>query len=359
MSRGSSACMRPVFVADKSKGYKNDLIGRMRKEYKEVNLVPCGKCPNCLKRRASAWSVRLMQEEKVSKSAYFITLTYNSDSVPITRNGYLSICKEHLQKWLKRVRYRHGEGHWPLKYYAVGEYGGNLKRPHYHVILFNADLKLLFDKSQRLVLDAYGMDGKVCVNSLDWHDGHVTVGCVTGASVGYTLKYISKPYKNFQLNDDRVKPFSLMSKGLGLSYLENPENWMWHHADLENRMYMNVDGKKCTMPRYYKERLYSDEERKRISKSMERGFVMEIYRELVMLSSDQIERDLRDRRINKDEAIQKFNSEIKNKNYGTKIYSAVKGGKSLGNRSDRWWSAKRRDIERSVGTVAVCKKSVE
>ena len=28
----------------------------------------------------------------------------------------------------------------PLKYYAVGEYGGQTKRPHYHIVIFNADL---------------------------------------------------------------------------------------------------------------------------------------------------------------------------------------------------------------------------
>lgn len=36
----------------------------------------------------------------------------------------------------------------------------------------------------------------------------------------------------------------------------------WHKADLDNRMYLPIeDGKKIAMPRYYKLKLYSDEER--------------------------------------------------------------------------------------------------
>lgn len=39
----------------------------------------------------------------------------------------------------------------------------------------------------------------------------------------------------------------------------------WHMADADNRMYCNLtDGKKISMPRYYKLKLYTDEERESI-----------------------------------------------------------------------------------------------
>lgn len=39
----------------------------------------------------------------------------------------------------------------------------------------------------------------------------------------------------------------------------------WHHADLDNRMFCNLeDGKKIAMPRYYKDRIYTEHERKRV-----------------------------------------------------------------------------------------------
>jgi len=52
-----------------------------------------------------------------------------------------------------------------------------------------------------------------------WSAGHVHYGYVAGASVGYTMKYISKPWQPAHRNDDRLAPFSLMSKGLGECYL--------------------------------------------------------------------------------------------------------------------------------------------
>ena len=42
----------------------------------------------------------------------------------------------------------------------------------------------------------------------------------------------------------------------------------WHKNDLDNRMYCNLkDGLKCTMPRYYKLRLYTEEEREKAGKA--------------------------------------------------------------------------------------------
>lgn len=39
----------------------------------------------------------------------------------------------------------------------------------------------------------------------------------------------------------------------------------WHEADMYNRMYLNLEGgKKCAMPRYYKDKIYTKEQREHI-----------------------------------------------------------------------------------------------
>lgn len=208
----------------------------------ETIPVPCGKCPECLARRASGWSFRLMQEDKRSSSAMFLTLTYDTGHVPITKNGFMTLNKRDVQLFMKRLRKVSRE---KLRYYVCGEYGGKTNRPHYHMILFNADISKI---------------------QAAWQQGQVHYGDVNGASVGYTLKYMSKPSRiPMHKNDDRLREFSLMSKGLGANYLtDNMINW--HHADLDNRMYCNLlDGKKISMPRYYKQKVYTDSERKRIA----------------------------------------------------------------------------------------------
>jgi hypothetical protein len=234
--------------------------------------VPCGKCPACAARRTSAWSFRLLQEDKHAVSSHFITLTYDTQHAPITQNGYMGLTKRDLQLFFKRLRKSHNNVHGlpPIKYYCVGEYGGKSYRPHYHIILFNAKVEL--------IQDAWGL-------------GHVHYGDVNGASVGYTLKYISKPKRiPLHRNDDRQPEFSLMSKGLGSSYCKAQTIFVgqtvihdgeecieivkikkgygsmvdWHKSSLENRMYCTLpDGKKLAMPRYYKDRIYTTQERAR------------------------------------------------------------------------------------------------
>lgn len=40
----------------------------------------------------------------------------------------------------------------------------------------------------------------------------------------------------------------------------------WHKADLLNRMHINIgDGKKAAMPRYYKNKIYTNDQRSEIS----------------------------------------------------------------------------------------------
>lgn len=202
--------------------------------------VPCGKCPLCSARRISSWSFRLLQQEKVSTSAHFITLTYDTDTIPITRNGFMGLEKKDVQLFFKRLRKAHGDDI-RIKYFCVGEYGTQRFRPHYHAIIFNARTELIQPA---------------------WNKGEVNYGSLTPASVGYCLKYIMKKGRiPMHKNDDRIPEFALMSKGLGLNYV-TPEMQAWHLADLEGRMYCNLpDGKKIAMPRYFKEKIYNEFER--------------------------------------------------------------------------------------------------
>lgn len=155
--------------------------------------VPCGKCLTCRSRQVSSWSFRLMQHYRQCINAQFITFTYDTAHVPITKNGFMSLDKRHVQLYFKRLRKAcYGSKKSQLKYYCVGEYGGNTKRPHYHAIIFNADLHQL---------------------QANWNYGHIHYGTVNEASCGYTLKYM---FKKGQIpahkNDDRLPEFALMSK---------------------------------------------------------------------------------------------------------------------------------------------------
>jgi len=225
--------------------------------------VPCGRCPPCKIRRVNEWVFRLVKEDEISSSSHFITLTYDTDHVPLSPHGFMTLCKTDFQKYMKRLR-KLCEPHFEelnkgrlkkdritLKYYACGEYGSKTSRPHYHAIVFNCPDEAYF-------FDAWALDGVPF--------GSVVVGSCTSDSIAYCMKYIDKDtwreHSSFRHSrDDRQKEFALMSKNLGLSYLDNPAVREFHSSDLQNNFVSRYLGNKVAMPRYYRDRILTDEQK--------------------------------------------------------------------------------------------------
>lgn len=214
--------------------------------------VPCGRCPPCKHRRVNSWVFRLVQEERVSLSSHFITLTYDSRFVPFSEKGWLTLRKKDVQDYWKRLRKLCSDS--TIKYYVVGEYGSKNQRPHYHAIVFNVpDTKFFFD--------AWSLDGVPL--------GAVHIGQCTSDSIAYCMKYIDKDSSPLRFGgrilpksaDDRVPQFSLMSKGLGSNYL-TPDVVAYHKADISRLYLTKPGGHRIALPRYYRQRIYSDSDLK-------------------------------------------------------------------------------------------------
>lgn len=47
-----------------------------------LRTVPCGKCLHCQQNRQSDWSFRILSELNDSLTSYFVTLTYDQNSLP-------------------------------------------------------------------------------------------------------------------------------------------------------------------------------------------------------------------------------------------------------------------------------------
>ena len=179
-------CYAPLRIKNNRKFYR-PLVDQL------YMTVPCGKCRECVSNARHDWFVRLYYEWKRFKflggSTFFITLTYNDDELPMYlvshdedvlvhdwwnflfennavdysvkkrieryedfwKDSYISIPsvfntelselkgfdKKSVQNFFKSLRqylgkYKDGE----IKYYLVCEYGEQLHRPHYHLLLF-------------------------------------------------------------------------------------------------------------------------------------------------------------------------------------------------------------------------------
>lgn len=215
--------------------------------------VPCGKCVNCVKTRSHHWSFRLEQELKHAESAAFLTLTYDDLNIPVTDSGKQTLVKKHPQLWMKRLRKKNAG---KIKYYTIGEYGSKTERPHYHSIIFNLDEKFIQPE-----WNSFYQIWEFPKLQETWNHGHVHCGDVTTASIRYVTGYLQKHITQGidPREEDRVREFNLMSKGLGQSYL-TPGKVGYYKRKL-NPYLVDQDGVKLSMPRYYKDKIYDRAER--------------------------------------------------------------------------------------------------
>lgn len=246
--------------------------------------VGCGRCPICRKRKVDEWAFRLCQEEKRSLNAWFVTLTYDEKSVPISDNKFMTLLKKEVtQKYLydysvePKRRYRNPDFDskyikrdlpsffkrlrktqaMKIKYYAVGEYGSQTKRPHYHMILYNIETPMFSIGKD----DRGNMKYRSRVIEKCWPFGTVDIGGLTSDSAAYCAKYVSKPRRIPEhKRDDRVKEFSIMSKGLGDNYISDAI-FKYHQEDLSRNYLTLPGGYMKALPRYYRVRLYDDDQR--------------------------------------------------------------------------------------------------
>lgn len=220
--------------------------------------VPCGWCDACKKNRSADWAFRLEEQQKNSMSAFFVTLTYNDTYIPTNDEGFQTLNKEHIIRYNKRLRKklqtRKGGAsrlykEYPFKYYTVGEYGTNTIRPHYHSIMYN-----IHADDQEMVLDCWQEKWEKTKHKS--YMGFVTIDQLIPARIRYVTNYITnKKQKKYYEDLNIVPPFSMMSKGLGYNYVEDCKKW---HTE-NNAYYSEFKGYKQRLPRYYKEKIWTND----------------------------------------------------------------------------------------------------
>ena len=145
------ACTDYQHIHISSSGYTED--GEYVKNYKKLRMsdkfldkmkfhnthnskiqVPCGQCAQCISMRAGFFNQRV-QMESLRSHVFFMTLTYNNESLM-----YTDVLDYHIpypvytdiQNMFKRIRKRG----YDLRYACVSEYGSKRKRPHFHLLVF-------------------------------------------------------------------------------------------------------------------------------------------------------------------------------------------------------------------------------
>lgn len=205
----------------------------------------CGKCYECRKQKGRAWQVRLSEEVRNDPNVIFVTLTISDESWEKIKNTYIQLSDEDCIKkmvrlFLERVRKKTKRS---LKHWLTTERGGtNTERYHLHGLI-------------------WGENAETLTKSL-WQYGFIFIGTfVNECTVNYITKYITK-------TDEKHKDFIptiLCSAGIGSGYLSRSDSELNRFREGKtNETYRLRNGTKLNLPIYYRNKLYTDEEREKL-----------------------------------------------------------------------------------------------
>lgn len=223
------------------------------------DLIPCGSCYSCRMSRAKDWTVRCMLESQYHESSYFLTLTYDDNSLPFNIDtlsgefsGKSSLVKSDLQKFIKRLRKNYPyDNH--ISYLACGEYGELSLRPHFHVLLFG--LKLDDLKEYKKTELGYSLYNSEFISRL-WPFGYSVIAPLTFESAAYVSRYTVK-----KAGDDKKDIYDeyLLEKEFIVCSLK-PAIGYQYYVDHRDEIYkydsiVLPEGKVVKPPRYF-DKLY-------------------------------------------------------------------------------------------------------
>lgn len=242
----------------------------VQKDYhKGGQLIACGYCPACQYNERVGWTFRVSEESKQAKEAWFITLTYDNENIPLwdtmydtfyrgmqnnSSNRYESLNDKDLITFINSVKKAQARAVKEVaknslspaealaprrpKYYAVGEYGSQYGRPHYHIIFFNIWESIANEINLEKI----------------WKKGRVETESISPALIHYATGYIHE--KSSYKKSYQQKPKMYCSKGIGEDYIKRNKKW---HKDLLNP-WIWFNGYKIGMPKYYKDKIFTSEE---------------------------------------------------------------------------------------------------
>lgn len=217
----------------------------------------CGNCMECRQQYARDWQVRLLEDVRHNKNGKFVTLTFSDESIKkISRKikgleGYNldnEIATYAVRHFYERYRKKYKKS---LRHWLVTELGHeNTENIHLHGIIWcDNDL----NEIEKFWKYGWVWKGK--------ETEHGIINYVNEQTTNYITKYITK------IDDDHkeYKPKVLASKGIGKAYLDRDDAKRNKFKDKDTKEYYTTrTGHKLALPKYYRNKLYTDDEKEKL-----------------------------------------------------------------------------------------------
>lgn len=201
----------------------------------------CGKCYECRKQKARAWTVRICEELRHNPNAGFVTLTISDESFKKIEDKYGTTENETVKKmvrlFLERIR---KEKKTSRKHWFITEKGhNNTERIHLHGIIWGTDTDEICKKY--------------------WKYGHVFIGThVNEQTANYIVKYMYK----VDLDHKDYQAIVLCSPGIGEAYITREDaKRNKYRGEQTKETYRLRNGTILNLPNYYRNKIYTEEER--------------------------------------------------------------------------------------------------
>lgn len=224
--------------------------------------VGCGNCIECRKKKSREWQVRLNEEIRVNKNAHFVTLTFSEPALyywqhkidksklyhKLEENETATIAiRNFLENW--RKKYKKSVKHWLIT--ELGHTG--TERIHIHGLIWTdepEEIKRIWNTEH------VTFDGEIITN------GFADTGkYVNEKTINYIVKYITKLDKKHK----GYKPKIHCSHGLGSSYLNRiDKNQNKYNGNKTKEYYQTRTGTKLNLPIYYRNKIYTDDQRENL-----------------------------------------------------------------------------------------------
>lgn len=215
----------------------------------------CGKCLECRKQKQREWLVRMSEELRTEPNAYFMTLTISNENYEILKNTCKSedentIATKAIRLMLERIRKKTGKS---IKHWFITELGHEkTERLHLHGIVWGIGTDQLIREK--------------------WNYGITYTGnFVNEKTINYITKYMTK------IDEDHPKFVGkvLCSRGIGAGYIKRADASKHKYEKGKTiETYRLRNGAKINLPVYYRNKLFTEEERELLFiDKIEKGFI--------------------------------------------------------------------------------------
>jgi len=225
--------------------------------------IGCENCIECRKKKARAWKVRMMEDIKINKNAKFVTFTFSNEKLKelyemkaSKRNKDIShlkgydldnaLAKRGVKLFLERYRKEHKVS---LRHWLVTELGHQgTENIHLHGIVWADDMNSVEKHWGCFIWKGYEIRGKL-------------QNYVNEKTINYIVGYVSK----IDPKHKHYKSIVLCSPGIGKNYIDsvNCKNNKYNGLKTD-QSYTTRTGNKLNLPAYWRNKIYSDEERERM-----------------------------------------------------------------------------------------------